>query len=180
MKDLTYSEYYKGVNALADIIIEECVSYDSYLPDVLHQTIDGEQWIIYNHYHDAIISHTSNDEAYLDNYSLEDLGRVVAENGLDHARMIQAFHALEQDVREALSCKKEDLEEQVENLEESVEGQNNFIDSCEEQIEAIIDSESNFADLDIEGKRTQIANTEKVIEDLEEKIGTLNNVIEEL
>lgn len=111
--EMTYNEYQEKIRLTAACIIEEateqCDSTDAddirdYIYDngLDHKAVDGHQWIICTAYHDDIVRHTSNENAYLDIYSYEDLGRVVAEKGLDELNRIRAFYAMSQDVREAI------------------------------------------------------------------------------
>lgn len=69
---------------------------------ILHENIDGHQWIIYTAYHRPIIDFTSNEDAYLDMYHPDDLGKLLAGRGLGHIEMIRAFWAFYYDVQEAV------------------------------------------------------------------------------
>lgn len=100
--NISCSDYWAGVKSIADDIIAECEEYGQDLYDYTHEVVDGHQWIIYNAYNDDVIKHSGNPDAWEDCYTNEDIGRVVTENGMDHARMVQAYFALQQDVSEEI------------------------------------------------------------------------------
>ena len=100
---MNYTEYKTEIQDIAHGIIEECLSYpDIDLQDYIHQTVDGHQWIIYTGYHNEILDNSDNEDSYLDIYSNEDLGEIVAKDGLEAAMQIKAFSAMLQDVQEAI------------------------------------------------------------------------------
>jgi len=100
---MNYTEYKTEIQDIAHGIIEECLKFpDIDLQDYTHQTVDGHRWIIYTSYHQDIVNNSDNEDSYLDNYGNEDLGALVAEHGLDHAIMVQAFYAMHQDVQDAI------------------------------------------------------------------------------
>ena len=117
MKDLNNSaQYWEEVRSTASYIVEEAIqlaednedpcirdSAEEIINDyLLHEQIDGHQWIIYTAYHRPIVDFTINEDAYLDIYGNEDLGRIIAEEGMEQVEMIRAFWAFYQDVQEAV------------------------------------------------------------------------------
>ncbi len=109
MENITYSDYWQEIDRLADDIIEESdANYGDDVFDTTHQMVDGHQWIIYYSYNDDVIRHAENGDAWEDCYSPEDIGRVVVDQGMDGARMAQAFFAMLADVNGAVHDKLED------------------------------------------------------------------------
>ncbi len=109
--DFSSSEYFTECEDIAKTIAQECVTEaegnrpdaEDLVHDKLHEAIDGHQWIIYYSANDCVLRHTSNDEAWTNCYGAEDIGKLVIEKGMDGARTVQAFFAMEADVREYLS-----------------------------------------------------------------------------
>ena len=99
---MTFSskEYFAEVDSIADQCIDEALTYSTDLHDMVHQYVDGHAWIIYYAYNQDVIDHSNSPDAWTDCYSNEDLGRIVAEDGMDGARMVQAYCAMHQDVTE--------------------------------------------------------------------------------
>lgn len=120
---MDYSEYYTEINNIAAELVSEameqtendCDAAEELINDsLLHETIDGHQWIIYYSYNDEIISHSSNDEYYRDMYGNEDIGRIVADQGLDHLKTIIAYWAMYADVQEVLENAFDEYETELE------------------------------------------------------------------
>ena len=109
-QEITSSHYYQECQSIADSIAKECIEEsegnrsdaEDLVHDKLHEAIDGHQWVIYYHGNEAILSITSNEDAWEECYSAEDIGRTVIEKGMRGARTVQAFFAMEADVREYL------------------------------------------------------------------------------
>ena len=95
---MTEKEYWAEVKELAAYILEEASDRDEDVQDVLHEVIDGHQWVIYTHQNREVLLHCSNPDAYAE------IGEVpVLESGtLNWAAM--AYLALAEDVQEAISC----------------------------------------------------------------------------
>ena len=106
---ITYQEYREEVCRIAQDVIEEASEYGQDVHDVVHETVDGHQWVIYYAYNDDVIKHTSNPDSWEDCYTAEDIGELVLEQGIDGARSTQAFWALYQDVTD-------EVHDQVEKL----------------------------------------------------------------
>lgn len=116
--ELTYQQYNNQCAAIANELAEECIAEangdrseaDDLLADRLHETIDSHELVIYYAGNDTILRHSSNSDAYTDCYNNEDLGEIVKNEGLDKVKTIQAFFALEADVREYLEDAMDEAE----------------------------------------------------------------------
>lgn len=113
----TKSEYYEGIKCLAQEIVEECLQYGSDLRDMIHETVDSDQWVIYNHYHAKVREFTDNHDAYLGVYGESDLGQLVQEGGIERLEQTIVYFAMEQDIWDAVSEMKDDLEARLEEFE---------------------------------------------------------------
>ena len=71
--------------------------------DLVHETIDGHQWIIYTAYNNDIVQISDNHAAYLDVYCQEDLGQLVIDSGVDGLTMTRAYFAMSQDLNDAIA-----------------------------------------------------------------------------
>jgi len=120
---MNYTEYRTEIKDVAEGIIEECLNHGQELSSMIHETIDGHQWIIYTRYHDEILRYSENAEAYEDIFTDEQIGERVAEGGLAAAIAEKAFYAMDQDVRDAISelsfedfeCTEEEFNAVMEN-----------------------------------------------------------------
>ena len=181
MKDITHHEYWNEVSTIGQDIIDNALEYGSDVSDLTHEAIDGHEWIIYTFYHDQILSFTDNDEAYLDIYSNEDLGELVKEHGLDHARMVQAFYALDMDVRQWVQdTGKEKLEEKLKDLEEERADMEKRIQQKEILIESTRKNNPDMGKIIIERIEEKIEDFNLELEEIEEKIETLERVLSEV
>jgi polyhydroxyalkanoate synthesis regulator phasin len=140
MKELTQKEYSEGIESMASEVIEECLEYGSDLSDMIHEKVDGDEWIIYTYYHGYVIKFSDNEDAYLDIYSSEDLGELIRTQDLDAVIQARAFFAMDADLRQAVYDNKEELEERLEKLQDDL--------ATTEQ--AIIGKEEHFEQLEIE------------------------------
>lgn len=121
MKEITQHSYIKEVKDLAFDLLAETMSDNNNDREVamekiqdclLHETIDGHEWIIYTYYNQLIVNFSNNDDAYLDVYSSEDLGELIKEKGLDAVVLSRAFYAFHQDVQDALHEIEEEEKEE--------------------------------------------------------------------
>lgn len=117
---ITQTEYIKEIEGIAANITCEAVQIvKADNPDIeqdeikeaaqelindslLHETIDGHEWIIYTAYNLDIIQHSQNDEYYKDIYSNEDAGKFLADKGIDSLHSMIAFWVMYADVRDEL------------------------------------------------------------------------------
>ena len=65
--------------------------------ECLHETIDGDRWVIYTHLAQSVCLSSSNDGAAIDNYGTDG---IVEDGAINWSRL--AFSALEADVLDAL------------------------------------------------------------------------------
>ena len=65
---------------------------------LLHETIDGHEWIIYTAYHLAILQHSPNIDYMVDNLGGAD--DVLKRSGVDGLHLAMAFWALYADVQD--------------------------------------------------------------------------------
>lgn len=120
---VTSFDYYQVVASLADSVIyvlneaidcEQVNDKDDLLDllndSVLHETIDGSEWAIYNCHHLTIIQNSSNDEYMSDNLGAESLASAL-EGGLSSLHSAIAFWCLYADVMEIVNDILEDYEE---------------------------------------------------------------------
>jgi len=68
-EEITYSDYWTEVSDLAKSITEEARKYGRDIGEVLWETIDGHNWVIYTYKAQSIIRHSEND-----GYSAENFG----------------------------------------------------------------------------------------------------------
>ena len=101
MENITSKAYWDEIKSAASYIADEYNESDDWY-DAIHEYVDSHQWIIYTAYHADLVRNTDHPDAYLDMMSNEDIGNVVRDNGLEHAIMIQAFYAMQQDIIDAL------------------------------------------------------------------------------
>lgn len=109
---ISSKDYYSEVNELAQTIFDEVMQEndndvalcedDGLFYDRLHETIDGHQWIIYNHYNLQVLRHASNPEEMIDQMGAEAAGESLKEGGLSTLHTHLAFWALQADVSNKL------------------------------------------------------------------------------
>ena len=119
MSELTYPEYWAEVKSLAENMISETFEWlddkaeltrdecfdatmDEINDHVLHETIDGHQWVIYYAYNLDVIKHSANEDYYADNFGGEALASSL-ESGLDTLHCHIAFWCLYADVADELA-----------------------------------------------------------------------------
>lgn len=116
--NITKEQYWKEIEDLAFCLVDDAIDQlgdatseslvtpeeveDLINDSLLHETIDGHQWIIYYAYNNDVLLCTSNVGAYEDAYDNESLGELVKEKGLDGAKMMMAYYAMYNDVLEQL------------------------------------------------------------------------------
>lgn len=159
MKELTQKSYHEGIESLGLSILEEC---EGDVRDMIHETVDQDEWVIYTYYHDQVLRFTQNDDAYLDIYSNEGLGTIVSEKGLDHARMIQVYWAIEQDVSDWLSEQgKEWIENEIEEVEKTIKGFDSIINQIDSECSTLQGFEHN-----LEKEQAKLERLETILEEL--------------
>ena len=112
MSEISSSQYWDEIQSIADNMVSEVMAETDNDRDAaediindsrLHETCDGHQWVIYYAYNDDVLRHTDNEDYYADNFGAEDMGRIVAEQGLDSLKTAMAFFAMYADVQDKLS-----------------------------------------------------------------------------
>lgn len=117
MTDITRTSYNEEIRSIADELVKEAMEQcDNDREDaeeaindrMLHETIDGHQWVIYTAYNMDVLRHSDSSDAYTDNFGTEDAGSVLKERGIDGLHAVMAYCAMEQDVRNQLDAAFED------------------------------------------------------------------------
>lgn len=92
-EEISYGEYWKEVASLAKQVTKEARELDEDIYDVLHETIDSHQWVIYTAYNFDVLRHSPNDD-----YSFVNFGResICDKTGIKWAAL--AYGALYGDV----------------------------------------------------------------------------------
>ena len=99
--DITYQEYWKEINDLAVMILEEYEGEDAQ-NDGAFETVDSHRWVIYTTYHCDVLKHASDENSYFEMFGEQPTGNSVGE-------IMQkfAFAALLNDVQIALQKLRE-------------------------------------------------------------------------
>lgn len=114
------NEYWKEIAALADQIATEAMqdvendreaAEDAINDHILHETIDGHQWVIYNNYNMDVMNHSENMDYYIDNFGAEDAGCVLKERGIYGLHNVIAFWCMYADVQEKIGAALDTIEE---------------------------------------------------------------------
>ena len=69
---------------------------------LLHETIDGHQWVIYYTYSLDVMKYSGNTDYLVENFGAEDAGTILAEGGTESLHQAIAFWAMYADVQEEL------------------------------------------------------------------------------
>jgi len=113
MSDMSRKEYFDEVRSLAAQCVEEAREYGRELSEVVWETIDGHEWVIYTAYNYDVLRHSDNSGAYCDNYGDDGL---TTDGQLATDKL--AYAALEADVMEhALPLMEEDEDAEAEDVE---------------------------------------------------------------
>ena len=119
MSNITMSQYWSEVRDLADSIAEDAMSQcdnnreeaEGLINDsLLHETIDGHQWILHNAYNLDVWQHSDNPDYYMDNFGGEDAIIVLRERGLGGLHQSLAFWAFYADVQEKIGEALDEIE----------------------------------------------------------------------
>jgi len=110
MTNITHKEYIHEVKLIAENVHKEVLEEhpeDSHERDELmyervNEQIDSHMWVVYYSYNLRVIAHTSNQDAYQDIYSDEDLGSIVSEQGFKGLHSTIAYFAMVADVNAAI------------------------------------------------------------------------------
>ena len=130
MSNITSSQYWNDVQSLAVSIAEDAMSYcdnnreeaEELINDsLLHETIDGHQWIIYYAYNLDVYQYSDNSDYYIDNFGGDDATYVLKEKGLDGLHQALAFWALYADVQDKIGEALDGVESNIEESEDTEE-----------------------------------------------------------
>jgi hypothetical protein len=94
VNEITQRDYWTEVKECAEMIEKETDDRVQPASEIIHETVDNHQWIIYTAYHTMILNYTDNLEA-VENHGI----------GLDHLGTIReklqviAFYAFQADVK---------------------------------------------------------------------------------
>tara|TARA_R110000744_G_scaffold20440_1_gene53667 strand:+ start:481 stop:834 length:354 start_codon:yes stop_codon:yes gene_type:complete len=110
MSNITYREYKDEISDIAEDLYKEAREEhpededdrNEFLRERLHELVDGHRWIIYNAYNLSVYEHSPNPDAYQDMYENDDLGSVLAGNGLRSLHTIIAYCAMQDDIEQAV------------------------------------------------------------------------------
>lgn len=109
--DGTYGAYWAEVASLAQQIADECREHGQERCDILHETIDGHEWVIYHGKALCnVLAHTQADDAAFEEAG-DDVLHGITSAGEVYSRL--AFYALMRDVGEALADIPEEAEEEA-------------------------------------------------------------------
>ena len=119
-------EYWNEVNEIADSIaceaMQQCADSrqapsivredaEELINDsLLHETIDGHQWVIYYSYNLDVIKHSDNADYMQDNFGVEDIAASLESGGINGLHTAMAFWALYADVQDLISDKLDQYE----------------------------------------------------------------------
>lgn len=120
MDEITHSHYWGEVKSLAENMIsetfewledkadmtrEECfeATMDEINDHVLHETIDGHQWVIYYAYNLDVINYSDNADYMTDNFGNDMAGDILKEQGLNSLHTAMAFWCMYADVADELA-----------------------------------------------------------------------------
>ncbi|UNY40382.1 hypothetical protein KLEP7_gp80 [Pseudaeromonas phage vB_PpeM_ KLEP7] len=128
MSNITSSQYWNEVQSLAGSIAEDAMSQcannrgdaEELINDsLLHEMIDGHQWIIYCAYNLDVYQHSENSDYYIDNFGGDEAAYVLKEKGLDGLHQALAFWSLYADVQDKISDALDEVESNIEESDES-------------------------------------------------------------
>jgi len=114
MSDLefTSTEYYREISDLADDLYSEALEQNDNDHDLaveaihdhlLHELVDGHQWVIYTYSSELVEQFSANAEAFMDVYDNESIGAIVSDRGLDALKPIIAYFSMYQDISDRLN-----------------------------------------------------------------------------
>lgn len=114
---ITAKEYWEEVNKIAHGVCEDTYDgcdtpeeYEEQLSEMLFETIDGHQWVIYYAYNLPVLQHSENAEYMLDTLGEDSAAAELERGGLSQLHCALAFWALYADVRREI----EDISEAIE------------------------------------------------------------------
>jgi len=127
MSNITSVEYWKEVSEIAKTIAQEAMEHcdndrdeaDELINDsLLHETIDGHEWIIYYSHNLDVIQHSDNEDYMIDNFGIDEAGSILKDKGLSGLHSAIAFWALYADVSDQISDCLDNIETALEDDED--------------------------------------------------------------
>ena len=109
--DFTESQYHQEIKDIASDLYDEALDQndndhdqaeDAIFDRMLHELVDGHQWVIYTYSNELVARFSYNAEAYRDCYDNESIGQIVTDKGLEGMKPIIAYFAMQQDICDAL------------------------------------------------------------------------------
>jgi hypothetical protein len=80
---------------------------------LLHQTVDGSEYIIYYRHHLPIIQYSDNESYMIENFGEESAGHALSEGGIDQLHTAIAFWAFYADISDRLPEVLDAMEEEA-------------------------------------------------------------------
>ena len=133
---ITYREYREEIEGIAANLVCEAIqtTHETFLQEafedhdsfeeakrdqaeeliqdsLLHETIDGHQWIIYYSYNLDVIQYSDNEDYMVDYFGAECMADILKVKGLDDLHAAIAFWCMYADVQEELSKAFDEHEE---------------------------------------------------------------------
>ena len=123
---ITSFAYWKEIQASAESLAREAMEQTDgdreaaeYLinDSMLHEYVDGHQWIMYNEYNLDVIKFSDNADYYVDNFGADCAGDELKTNGLSGLHTAIAFWCMYADIADRVSDALDDVESELENDE---------------------------------------------------------------
>jgi hypothetical protein len=95
---ITLSDYQDEIASLAKDASEEAREHNRDLCEVIHETVDGHQWVIYSRFAPFVLALSKSSEAGAE---YGDLSEIVRKHGVDGLMSYLACAAMIQDVEQA-------------------------------------------------------------------------------
>lgn len=121
MTDLnTEYDYTQQIRAIAAELVSEAMDQSDNDKDqaeelindtLLHETIDGHEWVIYYAYNLDVIKYSDNEDYMEQNFGNEYAGEIMADKGLDGLHTVIAFWCMYADVQDELETAFNEFEE---------------------------------------------------------------------
>lgn len=127
MTNISSSDYWKEINASAVALAQEAMQQNEFdreaaseaiFDNLLHEYVDGHEWIIYNAYNLDVIQYSDNADYYVDNFGTESAGEELKNNGLSGLHTAVAFWAMYGDIADKIAGALDDVEAEHESEEE--------------------------------------------------------------
>lgn len=123
---LTKREYYEEINSIAEALAKEAMRMrgnareeaEELINDsLLHETIDGHQWVLYNAYNLEVLGASNNENALTDVCGDEAAAAILVNEGIQGLHQALAFWAMLTDVQELIAEALDSYEEKREQDE---------------------------------------------------------------